>query len=79
MQSLASFIVLALVTALISGCASRQDIAQRDDEHCRSYGALPGSDAYVQCRLAQDDIHQRDRDAASQSPAGMAANILRGN
>jgi hypothetical protein len=64
---------------ILTGCTSHQDLVRRDDEHCRSYGAQPGSPAYVQCRLAQDDIHQRDRDASASSPAGMIANAIRGN
>lgn len=68
-----------LLALLLAGCASRQDLAQSDDAHCRSYGAQPGSPAYMQCRAQQDDIHQRDRDTAGASPAGMIANALRGN
>lgn len=63
---------------LLCSCANRQDTAQRDDAHCRSYGAQPGSQAYVQCRLTQDDIHQRDREVSASSPAGMLSNVLRG-
>jgi hypothetical protein len=39
---------------MLTGCASQQQIAQKnvatDDNQCRSYGAAPGSDAYVGCR-----------------------------
>ncbi|MDB5606720.1 MAG: hypothetical protein JWP25_3620 [Bradyrhizobium sp.] len=71
-------ILLAVLLSLL-GCASRQDLSQRDDEHCRSYGALPGSPAYMQCRAQQDDIHQRDREVSASSPAGMISNAIKGN
>jgi hypothetical protein len=51
------FFVLA--TALtVTGCASSQSAKEAtfraDDAACRSQGANPGTDAYVQCRLAID-------------------------
>ena len=60
-------IVLAVITAVaLAGCAN-SEAAKRaaaqaafqaeikaDDAECQSYGAQPGSDAYVQCRLAID-------------------------
>ena len=33
--------------------AQKQELAAKDDETCRSYGAKPGTDIYVQCRMAQ--------------------------
>jgi hypothetical protein len=50
---------------LLGGCASREQIAARqaaaraainaeDDGKCRSFGALPGSSAYLQCRMTLD-------------------------
>lgn len=35
--------------ANLSAAKAAKDI--RDDEQCRSYGAAPGSDAYVNCRV----------------------------
>jgi hypothetical protein len=72
--------LLALVIALpLCGClgamsqeqiaAQRAQIAANDDARCRSYGAAPGSDVYIQCRMAQD---QR-RDAAANAAAQAAA------
>lgn len=47
------FVALSLMAAL-GGCAvkehMRQRDAARDDAACQSYGALPGSDAYIACR-----------------------------
>jgi hypothetical protein len=63
--------VLGLCTAL-GGCfespgfptlpnllgPSKEVLAARDDEVCRGYGAKPGTDVYVQCRMAQ--VQHRD-------------------
>jgi hypothetical protein len=47
----------------VGGCASRAEVAAGDDALCQSYGAQPGSDAYVQCRMEQDGRRdQRRRD-----------------
>jgi hypothetical protein len=47
-------IAAALVTVL-SGCgASREQLAQDDDATCQSYGAQPGSQAYIECRMRRD-------------------------
>lgn len=53
-------VVLSLVLA---GCASRQEIAADDDATCRSYGAAPGSQAYIQCRMQRDGIRQQGAEA----------------
>jgi hypothetical protein len=49
---------------LLGGCAretTREDIqagidrmAAQEDQACRSYGAAPGTQAYMQCRLQRD-------------------------
>lgn len=41
--------------------ASSEEIAAKDDTICRSYGAKPGSDAYVQCRTANAQQRQTQR------------------
>jgi len=49
------FFIIAAFTALLSGCAAtRAELAAVDDEKCRSYGAPPGTPAYVQCRMQLD-------------------------
>jgi hypothetical protein len=40
----------AMFCMALAGCASPGQIAASDDAQCRSYGAQPGSDAYVSCR-----------------------------
>jgi len=55
-----------LVGLMLAGCAEHgpeQVAAQAqaqvasDDAQCRSYGALPGSPGYVQCRMNLDNQH----------------------
>jgi hypothetical protein len=49
---------LAAAAVALAGCARSESTAEAvfraDDAKCKSYGADPGSDAYVQCRLAID-------------------------
>jgi hypothetical protein len=43
-------VVLSLLS--LTGCGhtiTPQELAQQDDSVCRSYGAVPGTDAYVSC------------------------------
>jgi len=52
-------LVFLLATAVtVTGCISSQSPAEAtfraDDASCRSRGANPGTDAYVECRLAID-------------------------
>ena len=47
--------------------------AAADDAECQSYGAIPGSDAYVSCRLALKDMAQREQfERRRRSAAAMA-------
>jgi hypothetical protein len=34
--------------------ARKQELAAKDDETCKGYGAKPGTDPYVQCRIKLD-------------------------
>jgi hypothetical protein len=34
--------------------AKKQELAAKDDETCKGYGARPGSEPYVQCRMKLD-------------------------
>lgn len=61
------FILILVLFFPMSGCMSAQQIAayraqtdNGDDAACRSYGAKPGTDVYVQCRMQR----QQSRDAA---------------
>lgn len=52
-----------IVVLALAGCASRQDLAQIDDETCRSYGAQPGSQTYIECRMQKDQLRQQGQTA----------------
>lgn len=52
-------VVILCASLLVSGCASRvtrENIAEQDDATCQSYGAKPQTDAYVACRVKQQEI-----------------------
>jgi hypothetical protein len=50
--------------------AKKAELAAKDDETCRSYGAKPGTDIYIQCRMTQ----QQSRDAADAAPGPVVVN-----
>jgi hypothetical protein len=61
-------IVLAFGMSL-AGCAEYQaeraaQISASDDAQCASYGAKPGSDVYVQCRMNLDNQRGANQRAA---------------
>jgi hypothetical protein len=61
-------IVLAL-SLLLASCAEYQaeqaaQASMADDARCSSYGARPGSEAYVQCRVNADNQRETNRRAA---------------
>jgi hypothetical protein len=51
--------IAALALFVLSGCAELQNyyaerdaaMAARQDTTCKSFGIMPGSDGYLQCRL----------------------------
>jgi hypothetical protein len=58
-------VIVVLAMALLVGCSNKQKEQQEieaakaqqavaDDSQCGSYGAKPGSDAYVGCRMQLD-------------------------
>jgi hypothetical protein len=63
------WLMLALATTL-SGCVTAEEreanIAADDAATCESYGAQPGSQAYIQCRMQRDQQHQANNLALAQ-------------
>ena len=64
-------IVLVAVTVVaLAGCASSESATQAafraEDAKCKSAGAQPGTDAYVQCRLAID-LQKANAEAAAEA------------
>jgi hypothetical protein len=51
-------LLVAATAVALGGCAKSESAAQAafraDDAKCKSYGADPGTDAYVDCRLVID-------------------------
>jgi hypothetical protein len=63
--------------------AARAEIAYQDDVQCQSYGARPGSDAYVACRMnaanarqAQENIDAARRQEASEALIAAGASMM---
>jgi hypothetical protein len=48
---------------LLGGCLTDdpQRLTQEDDATCRSYGATPGTDAYINCRTQRDSTREQGR------------------
>ena len=62
------FFAIAVLAALLSGCATRAELAAADDEKCRSYGAQPGTPAYVGCRTQLDSTRTTARAIIAAAP-----------
>jgi hypothetical protein len=62
------FFAMAAFAALLSGCATRAELAAADDEQCRTYGAQPGTSAYVGCRTQLDSGRTIKRAIIAASP-----------
>ena len=67
---------LVLLALALVGClgmsraeiaAKKAELAAKDDEVYRGYGARPGTDVYIKCRMAQQKA--RDDAAAMSQPA----------
>ena len=55
--------VIAIFIGLLvlSGCASRQELAVNDDAKCQSYGLKFGTPEYAQCRQNTEEQRQENR------------------
>jgi hypothetical protein len=54
-------IVVGVALLALTGCKSTEQRVAEDDGFCRSIGASPGSNAYIQCRLVQQQRQDVDR------------------
>lgn len=76
------FIAIA-AAVLLSGCQGTpigdamigpEKLAQMDDQYCRSIGAAPGSQPYIQCRMFKtSEREQSHRAAFARAGAGLQA------
>lgn len=53
-----TLLICALSTSVEARCRLF-DVACREDAYCRSLGAIPGTDNYIQCRLYRDQARQK--------------------
>ena len=68
------FILLTLIGALLAGCATAEQVAQRNEERCQARGYQPKTDAFADCvtRLETERNvrgEQRRRELLEQSAA----------
>jgi hypothetical protein len=66
-----TFAALVVTGLVASACASSQEVRQARETHdnaiCLSYGAQPGSSAYVNCRTSLAAQRRAQQDAAFDS------------
>lgn len=71
------FLIIASLSLLCSGCLTTEEqaaqIAAADDASCQSYGAKPGTDIYIQCRMQKDQQRQANRAAVAAAIASQPA------
>lgn len=51
--------LLCVTAALLAGCNTRERVAARHDEQCRTYGFAPGTENYGKCRIILGTEHDR--------------------
>jgi hypothetical protein len=79
MKHAARLAFVALIAALpLAGCISVEErramIEAQDDADCRSYGAKPGTPAYIKCRT---DLRQaRAQELEARRPVVVAAPVI---
>src|SRR6266849_1940835 len=63
-----------ICASILSGCASEQELALRDDQYCRSIGTEPGTPQYDHCRAIaeQESIDRRRARRAALLATGLA-------
>ena len=66
------YLVLAGLCLALLGCVSAEQQAIADNQTCLDYGAQPGTDGYLQCRLlvAQMRAAEEQRQAAARATLG---------
>jgi len=58
------WLLLLVVAITLGGCASAAELAAADDNTCRGYGYIVGTDQYAQCRERQDVARKQANAAA---------------
>jgi len=77
MKRLSNAISLATAALLLSGCATAEQVALKDDTFCKSIGTEPGTDLYALCRIerttANDEASARRKAALVAFTGALAA------
>jgi hypothetical protein len=59
-------LILVALGVTLTGCVIIEPppevLAQQDDAVCRSYGAVPGTPPYINCRMQRDNVRQQGAD-----------------
>ena len=65
------FILLSISAALLAGCTSAKDVAQRHEERCLARGLQPKTDHFQDCLNQLDN--ERDRRMEREDPQAQQA------
>jgi hypothetical protein len=73
--NLTRLLFLLAFPCLVAGCKTAQEraaqeaaLAEKDERECVSYGAQPGSQSYIDCRLKLKEIRQSEENAIISRP-----------
>jgi hypothetical protein len=78
-------VIISAVILVLSGCSAADREAwghpdpEADDAKCRNFGAKPGSESYIQCRMYSEQRRleiQRNNLAASAQLGTMGTNLM---
>jgi hypothetical protein len=59
MKSAFAACVLAItLSGCVTGGPHSPEVAAADDRECQSYGAKPGTDQYISCRVTKNQQHE---------------------
>lgn len=60
------FLIVSMIAMALGGCIAAQIDEQRAEQACLSYGAKPGTNLYVQCRMSVGQQYAQERSARTQ-------------
>src|SRR5688572_29348513 len=74
------FLILVSLSLGLAGCVSDgSQWASTDDQTCQGYGAKPGSDIYVQCRMSIQDQRRAAADQMGAALMGIGGAMMAGS
>lgn len=70
-------LVVVVIGVALSGCAGiKEHFAEKDNETCQSYGAQPGTDIYVACRMKQQELREEGMSSPGPRTCNRTGNTL---